>query len=236
MVARWVSRSYKGRHKAQETVCFQNMLKIENSLKTLWICSQDQSIYLSLAKIYHIVNEVNRCLVIIIPGIIRPSVRSINSLNSHNGLNTEFMIQYIEIISAGCPFVTIAAIFSARDSSPDSWPRPGHNHKSRVTRVTNAGGAQEQRWEHNIKYLYLSPPRPKISRLVTINVSVFTTRCSLLTVSLILSKSWKSRWCWCDHWSGPGPRPEISSVSEPIWTIITQLADEKPFKSVLSPC
>ena len=177
-------------------------------------------------------NEVNRCLVIIIPGIIRPSVRSINSLNSHNGLNTQFMIQYIEIISAGCPFVTIAAIFSARDSSPDSWPRPGHNHKSRVTRVTNAGGAQEQRWEHNIKYLYLSLPVPRylasspsMSRYLQ-----HAAHCSLLTVSLILSKSWKSRWCWCDHWSGPGPRPEISSVSEPIWTIITNLRMRRHLK------
>ena len=104
-------RVTRGRHKAQETVCFQNMLKIENSLKTLWICSQYQSIYPCKAK-YSLVNEVNRCLVIMIPGIIRLSVRSINSLNTHNGLNTHFMIQYIEIISAGCPFVTIAAIFS----------------------------------------------------------------------------------------------------------------------------
>ena len=174
MVARWVSQSYKGRHKAQETVCFQNMLKIENSLKILWICSQYQSIYLSKAK-YNLVNEVNRCLVIIIPGIIRLSVRSINSLNTHNGLNTQFMIQYIEIISAGCPFVTIAAIFS--------WQWLLRSDLGRVTitnllwlAITNAGGSREPWWEHNIKYLYLSPPRLQItSRIVTIiNVKVFT--------------------------------------------------------------
>ena len=111
MVARWVSRSYKGRHKAQETVYFQNIRK----LKIVWKhCEFVHNINRSILEWlkYYLVNEVNRCLVIIIPGIIRPSVSSINGLDGHNALNAQFMIQYIEIISAGCPFVTMAAIFS----------------------------------------------------------------------------------------------------------------------------
>ena len=131
------------------------------------------------------------------------------------------MIQYIEIISAGCPFVTIAAIFSARDSRALTSARSQSQISCNPPWLMRAEPRSRDGNTTSSICIYPSPSQD-ISPRHHQCLGIYNT---LLTVFLILSKSWKSRWCWCDHWSGPGPRPEISSVSEPIWTFITQLAD-----------
>ena len=90
-----------------------------------YICTvgqQHPSIFSCTELLNYILNEVNRCLVIIIFSIIRLHVSEINGLNSINSVNGDFMIQYIEIVSPGCRIVRPSSLTQESQKPPARVP------------------------------------------------------------------------------------------------------------------
>ena len=90
-----------------------------------YICivgKQHPSIFSCTELLNYILNEVNRCLVIIIFSIIRLHVSEINGLNSINSVNGDFMIQYIEIVSPGCRIVRPSSLAQESQKPPATEP------------------------------------------------------------------------------------------------------------------
>ena len=90
-----------------------------------YICTvgqQHPSIFSCTELLNYILNEVNRCLVIIIFSIIRLHVSEINGLNSINSVNGDFMIQYIEIVSPGCRIVRPSSLAQESQKPPATEP------------------------------------------------------------------------------------------------------------------
>ena len=100
----------------------------------LWVTHQPVTLCTELLN--YILNEVNRCLVIIIFSIIRLHVSDINGLNSINSVNGDFMIQYIELVSPGCRIVRPSSLTQESQKPPATvyrvqtlcQPGDGDNH------------------------------------------------------------------------------------------------------------
>ena len=139
---KWQHRG--GWHKVQETVCFQNMLKIENIIKTLWICSQDQWIIdpfqsqnmgwrLKSTGVWLLSSLDQWDASIQVTWSLWTNQRPVSSPHHSSECqwhqwsqyftmaSIQFMIQYIEIISAGCLFVTERLYLAFPDLDTDLW-------------------------------------------------------------------------------------------------------------------